>query len=616
MNSVSPLPPRRSPVAALGLGALALCFGVWASGVGSRDLLVSDPAFRQGATSLKTLVVGTTEPPSKRGKYGGTFNDGQLSDPKTFNIWVATDNGSFTVGGTMADSLIGRNPFTNKYEARLSELPVISNGGKTYRFSLKPNLQWSDGKPITADDLMFTLDMIYDPKTAGIMREGMLVSVADKSAPGGFKQVPVKYKKVDARTVQFDLPVPYAPAMSILNISIAPRHALYDAWKSGQINTTWSVDTPPEKLVSSGAWIMKQYVPGQRVIFERNPHYWKKNSFGQQLPFFDRYVQIIVPDTNTMTLKFKSKELDTLTVPAPDYPEVKPDEEKKNFTLYDLGPSYNTSYLGFNLNPKAKVETWKIKLFQQLKFRQAISYAINRDLMCINQFRGLAVPAWSYESPANTAFYNPNVPRYPYNPKKAEQLLDEIGAKDTDGDGFRDFEGHPIEFNIQTNVENAVRKSMGIVITRDLKNIGLNVNFTPVDFRKLIGSLDAPPYAWDAIILGFTGGVEPHDGANIWFSSGPSHQWNPSQKTPATPWEAQIDELFRRGAQEMNPVKRKQIYGQWQTIASTQLPMIYTVVPDSLVAIRNRFGNLKPHPQGAIWNQDEIYDLKATRNSP
>ena len=596
---------------ALGVGFLA-----WVSGVGARDQLISDPQFRAGAKSLKTLVAGTVEPPSKPGKYGGTLTEGTLGDPKTFNIWVATDNGSFGVGGTLFDSLIGRNPFTNKYEARLSELPVVSDGGKKYLFRLKPGLKWSDGQPINADDLIFTLDMIYDPKTVGIMREGMLVSVPDPKAAGGFKQVPIAYRKVDERAIEFTLPVPYAPAMSILNISPAPRHRLYSAWKAGQINSTWSVDTPPEKLVASGPWIMKQYVPGQRVIFERNPNYWKKDKFGKQLPYLARYVQLIVPDTNTMTLKLKSGEIDNATVPAPDYPDVKQDEKRGNYTVYDLGPSFNTNYLGFNLNPKAKVAPWKTRLFTQKKFRQAISYAINRDLMSINLFRGLAVPAWSYESPANKAFYNSAVPKYPYNPQKAEQLLDEIGARDTDGNGYREFEGHEIQFNIQTNVENNLRKSMGIVISKDLKNIGLNATFTPVAFNKLIGNLDAPPFEWEAIILGFTGGVEPHDASNIWFSSGPTHQWNPSQKVPATKWEAKIDSLFRRGAQELDPNKRKAIYDQWQTIASDELPLIYTVVPDSLAAIRNKVGNLKPHPQGALWNQDEIYDLSATGTAP
>ncbi len=616
MNYPSSPVSRPFPWAALGWGAAILLFVAWVCGLGSRDLTVSDPEFKNGATSLKTLVAGSVEPPSVKGKYGGVLTEATLADPKTFNIWVATDNGSFGVGGTLFDSLIARNPFTNKYEARLSELPTVSNGGKTYTFRLKDGLKWSDGKPITADDVMFTLDMIYDPKTAGIMREGMMVSVPDKKAPGGFKQVPIKYRKVDEKSVEFTLPVPYAPVLSILNIAPAPRHKLYSAWKSGKINSTWSVDTPPSQLVASGPWIMKQYISGQRVIYERNPNFWKKDKWGRTLPYLERYVLLIVPDLNTMALKLKSGELDSTTVPAPDYPDAKSYEKRGGYTIYDLGPSFSTNYLGFNLNPKAKVEPWKIKLFQQQKFRQAVSYAINRDLMSVNLFRGLATPAWSYVSSANKAFYNPDVPKYPYNPKKAEALLDEIGARDTDGNGFREYEGHEIRFSIQTNVENNVRKSMGIVITKDLKNIGLNVTFTPIAFNKLLGSLDAPPFDWEAIILGFGGGVEPHDASNIWSSSGPTHQWHPSQKTPATPWEAEIDTLFRRGAQELDPVKRKKIYDRWQVIASEQMPLIYTLVPDALVAIRNKFGNLKPHPQGALWNQEEIFDLKATGAAP
>lgn len=608
-------PKRKIPLWPFAIGALILTLGAWVSGAGSRDLLVTDPEFVKGAQSLKTLVVSTTEPPSKKGLYGGTFTDATLGDPKTFNIWVATDAGSFGVGGTLFDSLITRNPFTNKWQGRLCDLPTVSNGGKTYVFRLKPGLVWSDGQPISADDLLFTLDMIYDPKTAGIMREGMLVSVADKNSPGGFKQVPIKYKKLDDRSIQFDLPVPYAPALSMLSIQPAPRHRLYDAWKSGHINTAWNVSTPPDQLVSSSQWIMKEYVAGQRVVYERNPRFWKKNEFGQQLPFLDRYVQLIVPDANTMTLKMKSGEVDNIAVSPPDYPSIKKGEDAGNYTVYNLGPSLNTSYLGFNMNPDSKVDAWKIKLFSQTKFRQAVSYAINRDLMSVNLFRGLAVPAWSYISPAQQDFYDPNVPHYPYNPKKAGELLDEIGAK-AGGDGIRSYEGHPIEFNIQTNVENNTRKSMGIVITRDLKNVGINATFTPLAFNKVIGSLDAAPYNWDAVILGFTGGGDPHNGANIWYSSGETHQWHPKQKTPATLWEAQVDDLFRRGAQEMNPVKRRKIYDQWQQIASTELPFIYTVVPNSLVAIRNRFGNLKPHPLGAIWNQEEIYDLSATRQTP
>jgi len=599
---------------------LLSCFAAWVAGAGTRDrfLKPGEHGVALRYTGLNRVVPQKTEPPSKRGKYGGTMTDTNLGDPKTFNIWVASDAGSFGTAGNLYDGLIGQNSYTQEWEGRLCDLPTVSKDGLVWTFRLKPNLKWSDGVPITADDIIFTLDMIFDEKTQGIMREGMLVDVKDPKS-GKFKRVPVRYRKIDSRTVEYRLPVPYAPARSMLSIAPAPRHKLYEAWKAGKINATWSVSTNPRELVASGPWIMQSYVPGQRLIYTRNPNYWKKDQWGGRLPYLDKYVQLIVPDSNSSTLKFKAGECDTLTVQAQDYASVKRDEKAGNYTIYDLGPSSSTQYLGFNLNPKSKTAQktpWKIQLFQQTRFRQAVSFAINRDLMCVNQFLGLAQPLYTYITPANKIFFDPNTPKYPYNPKKAAMLLDEIGARDIDGNGYREYQGHEIQFNIITNVENEQRKAMCTVITKDLKNIGLNATFTPVNFNKLITSLDSPPYDWEALVLGFTGGNEPNDGANIWFSGGPTHQWNPSQKTPATKWEAEVDDLFRQGAQELDPAKRKAIYDRWQVIASTELPLIYSVVPDSIIAIRNKFGNLKPAPSGALWNQDEIYDLSATRQSP
>ncbi len=593
----------------------------WVCGIDTRDRFLKPGQHGEALryVGLNRVVPQKTEPPSKRGKYGGVMTDTTLGDPKTFNLWAATDAGSGGAVGLLYDSLIGQNTYTQQWEGRLCDLPNVSKDGLVWTFRLKPNLTWSDGVPITADDIIFTLDMIFDPKTQGTVRETMLVDVKDPKT-GQYKRVPPGYQKIDDRTVQFRFPVPYAPARSMLSINVAPRHKLYAAWKSGQFNSTWSVSTAPKELVSSGPWIMQSYVASQRLVYVRNPHYWKKDKWGGALPYLDKYVQLIVPDTNTDTLKFKAGECDALGVTATDYPSIKRSEPTGNYTIYDLGPSSSTQYLGFNLNPNSKTgktAPWKIKLFQQTKFRQAVSYAINRDLMCINQFLGLAQPLYTFITPADKIDFNPNTPKYPYNPKKAQALLDSIGAKDNDGNGYREFEGHEIQFNIITGVQNQQRKDMCTVITKDLKNVGLNAIFTPVDFNRLISSLDSPPYDWEAVVLGFTGGgSEPNDSANIWYSSSLMHQWNPNQKTPATPWEAEVDDLFRQGAQELDPKKRKAIYDRWQVIASTQLPLIYTVVPDSIVAVRNKFGNLKPCPGGALWNQDELYDLSATRDTP
>ena len=574
----------------------------------------TDPSGNNAGSPMTQTPV--EEPPSKPGKYGGTLTDVTISDPKTFNYWIAAETSSTGVVGPLYDPLITRNSYTLQWEDALAKLPEVSEDGLTWTFKLKENLKWSDGRPLNADDVMFTIKMIYDEKTQGIMREGMLVDVEDPKTKK-ITRVPLQYRKIDARTVEFKFPQPYAPARDMLSFPIAPRHKLESAYNAGRINTTWGVDTNASELVASGAWVIKSYVPGQRVVYGRNPHYWKKDDQGRPLPYFDRFVQLIVPDVNTMTLKFQSGESDVLGVQAPDYPLIKKGEAKGNYQVLDLGPGWGFSYLGFNMNPNSKVDKNKIKLFQKTEFRQAVSYAINRELMSKNLFLGFAQPLYTPQTPANKIFFNPDAPKYPYDPEKAKTMLDQIGVRDSDGNGKREFEGREVKFNIITNVENNLRKSMCIAITADLKKIGLNASFTPITFNKLVANLDSPPYDWEAVVLGFTGGPEPHNGANIWFSSGPSHQWWPKQKTPATPWEAEIDKLFREGAQTLDEAKRKEIYDRFQVIAAQQLPFIFTVVPNQLAAVRNRFGNLKPSPSGGVlWNMEEIYDLKATRDRP
>ena len=614
-----------SVAASLGAALLSGCGGdeKYATGNGNAATNQTGNQATAQPDGAPAQTVNRVEPPSTPGKYGGTLTDSTISDPKSFNIWVSAESSTSAVVGSLYDTLIGRNSYTLGWEGRLAELPVISKDGLTWTFKLKPNLKWSDGQPLDADDILFSLNMIYDPKTEGIIRESMLVEVTD-SKTKKTQRVPLKYRKLDGRTIEFTFPVPYAPARDMLSFPVAPRHKLEAAWKAGKINSTWGVNTSPSELVSCGPWIMQSYVPGQRIVYNRNPNYWEKDKQGRPLPYLEHYVLLIVPDLNTETIKFLAGDTDTLGVQLSDYPLVKKAEAKsandprRAFQVNDLGPGWGFSYLGFNLNPNSSTDKNKIKLFQEVKFRRAVSYAINRESMSKNLFVGLARPLYSPETPANVAFYNPDVPKYAYDPAQSKALLDEIGARDSDGDGVREWNGKPIKFNIITNVENSTRKAMATVITRDLKQIGLNATFTPINFNKIISMLDVAPYPWEAVVLGFTGGAEPYNGASIWFSSGLQHQWNPKQKTPGTPWEAEIDQLWREGARTLDEKKRKAIYDKWQVIAAEQLPFIFTVVPNSVIAIRrDKFGNLKPVSGGGVlWNLEELYDLKATRDAP
>ena len=567
------------------------------------------------------------EPASVPGKYGGSFADATAGDPKTFNLWVSEDQPSSDAVGNLFSSLITRNPYTLQYESALAELPTVSKDNLTWTFKMKPGLKWSDGQPLTVDDVMFTLDLIFDEKVQTNMREGMKVDVPD--GKGGFKRVPIKYQKVGADKVAFTFPVPYAPARDIINIPPAPKHALYAAWKAGKFNPTWGVDTDVTKIVSSGPYVFESYVPSQRMVYKRNPFYWKHAENGDQLPYIDRLVTLIVPDTNTMTLKFLSGDTDHLGVQQSDYKTVKAQEKQGNFTVYNLGPTTATSFVCFNMNMRslpAQQNPELFKLFNETRFRQAISHAIDRERIARNVYEGLARPGYGPETPADKLFYNADIPKFEYNLTKAKQMLQELGLRDTDGDGILEFaDGKPVGFNIITPVESKLRVSTATIITSDLRKIGLNVTSTPISFKTLLSRVSNkpepgqpyPPFNWQAMLMSLTGGVEPHNGVNVWNSGGNLHQWEPYQTKPVRPWEAKIDTLFREGAQEMDPAKRKIIYGEFQKIVGEQQPYIYTVVPDAIMALDNKYGNVKPCSLGGVtWNLEEMFDLKATRSKP
>jgi peptide/nickel transport system substrate-binding protein len=597
--------------------ALAGCPGRPSGGGATTGTGAGSGTNAAAAGTYASLMGKEEEPPSVAGRYGGDFKSASISDPKTFNLWVSAETSSSDVLNPLYEPLNQRNSYTLKFEPRLAALPEISADGLTYTYRLKEGLTWSDGRPLTADDVIFTLDVVFDPTTQTIMREGMMVDVV--GADGSIKREPFKYRKVDGRTVEFTLPQKYAPAESIFSFPIAPRHKLEGPHKAGKFNSTWGVNTPPSELVSSGAWLIKEYAPGQRIVYTRNPRFSLKSKDGKQqpLPYLDQYVYLIVPDLNTTTLKFRSGDTDILGVQQPDYPGIKKDEEAKGtYEVMNRGPAWGFSYLGFNMNPESKVDKNLIYLFRDVRFRRAVSHAVNRDRIANDLFLGLAQPSYGPVTPANKAFYNPDVPKYEYDLDKAKALLAEIGLKDANNNGILEYQGKDVKFNILTNTENGLRKQMATIVAEDLKNIGLGAQFTPINFNDLVRRLDSPPYDWQAVILGFTGGPEPNDGSNIWRSSGPSHQWWPKQKKPGTEWEAEIDKLWVQGAQELDPAKRKQIYDRWQQIVGEQQPFTFLVTPEQITALNKGFGNVKPASLGVLWNLEEFFAVNAPRATP
>jgi peptide/nickel transport system substrate-binding protein len=374
-------------------------------------------------------------------------------------------------------------------------------------------------------------------------------------------------------------------------------------------------------VVSLGPFRIIEYVSGQRAVLERNPYFWKVDSKGQRLPYLDRVVFVISKDWNTTQSKFTAGELDVMSqVRAEDFALTKR-MEGPDVRVEDIGVSLDTQWLVFNQNtgknPKTGnpfVEPWKLKLFRDQRFRQAISYALDREGLANTVYAGRAVPLYSFVTPSDMYWYTDDIMKYPYDTARARQLLSEAGLKDKNGDGFlEDAEGRTVEITINTNAGNSQRVNSAGFIVKNLQDIGIKASSAPVALQVIADKLQSN-FDFDAIILGWGSGIPPGpiNSKNILLSSGLQHACFPSQRTPSTEWEARVDELVHKLIQSADQAERKRLYAEIQRIWSEQLPEINLLAQKEAVAYKSKFGNIRPSPLAprATWNIEEIYIKK------
>lgn len=543
-------------------------------------------------------------------KHGGTIVLSTVSDPKTFNDIIASETSSSIVTNLIFEGLTRTNAETLLVEPNLAERWTVSEDGREWTFYLRKDVLWNDGEPFTADDVVFTFtSLIFNPDIPSSSRDVLTIN----------GEV-FKLEKIDDHTVRFTLPVKFAPFLRGMSQSILPAHKLRKAVEEKKFNFTWGIDTPPGQIVGTGPFLLDEYRPGERLVFKRNPLYWRRGDSGR-LPYLDRIIYLIVQSVDTEVLKFMDGELDACGVRGSDYPLIKPKEKAGNFTVYDTGPNFGTNFITFNQNSKTNPQTGqpfvdpvKGKWFTNPNFRRAVAHAIDRQKIIDIVMNGLGYPQHAAMSPSAGLFYNDHVIKYDYDLDKARQILKEEGFEDRNGDGIiEDKDGHEVQFNLYTNSNSPERVQIAAIIRHDLSRLGMKVNFLAQEFNTLVTHLMSD-FDWDAVIIGLTGGIEPHFGKNVWHSTGGLHMWFPRQEKPATEWEKQIDQIFDMAVQELDESKRKVLYDEHQMIVSKELPVIYTVLSSNLYAVRNRFGNLRPtNLGGPFHNIEEIYILPEAR---
>lgn len=575
----------------LAVPALALLFG--SLGMLASAGSVTKPSRPTGAHLSNRKAVLT-------GRRGGTLMlAGAYAGARTFNPLIVREGNSGNVIDPLFDGLVRRDLQTLAIEPALAKSWDVSVDRRTWTFHLRDGLRWSDGQPVMADDVTFTMDLIHDPKVDTALREVLMIDGK-----------PLRYARVDTHTVRVTLPAPFGPFLAAMDFPILPKHKLEKPWKAGTFNSTWGVDTPPGKLVGTGPFVLASYAGGEKALYRRNPYYWRRAGDGRPLPFVDNRILQFVADQNALLLKFRAGELDGINVRAEDWATVRKNERAGGYHTLNLGPSWTTHFIAFNWNPRAtRVLAYKREWFAKKEFRQAVSYALNRPSMIDTIYRGLARPLWSPVSEANRAFFNPRVRQYPYHPAKAQALLKGLGFVDRNGDGIReDRAGHELAFTLLTTVSLTQGIARASIIQADLKQVGIRVTVSPLELNALTARVDNT-HDWECVQLSFSGDPDPHGAKSNWMSSGYLHLWNPRQAKPATPWEAEIDRIFSTAAKLNDVPQRKALYDRWQMIVSEQLPLIFLVTPDVLVAIRDRVQNARPVAfagGGLFWNREEL----------
>ncbi len=542
------------------------------------------------------------------------------SGPSTFNPVLNTS--FFSVGGFLFQGMLTENGLTAELEPALAESWQISDDKRRVIFTLRKELKWSDGKPLTVDDVVFTFRDVYlNPKIESGSKDILRV---------GLKGELPSVKKLDDRRIEFAIPEPFAPFIRFVGgVPILPAHILKksitttDDKGNLEFLSTWSLQTNPRDVVGAGAYVMESYTPGQRVILRRNPYYWRKDEQGNPQPHIERIVWQIIESTDAQIIRFRSGELDTVGVPSDAFQLVKQDEKQGSYRVYNGGPERTMTFVSFNLNQaknsrgKPFVDPIKSRWFNRTEFRQAVAYAINRDRIKQTVFRGLAELQNSpiyFKSPY---YLSPEqgVKVYDYNPDKAKALLQQAGFRYNNQGELLDADGNRVEFTILVKSEEKSRVDMMNQIREDLGAIGIKANPQVISFNSILEKLKTRD--WECYVGKFAGGsVDPHGGFNIWYSQGELHQFNqgirsgepPIQDWQVSDWEREIDRLMIAASQELNETKRRALYAEFQQLVQEQVPFIYLVNELSFEAVRDRIQNLKFSALGgSLWN---LYELK------
>jgi peptide/nickel transport system substrate-binding protein len=496
--------------------------------------------------------------------------------------------------------LVRMNRATFEIEPWLAERWESSPDGQTYTLHLRKGVTWSDGVPFTSDDVVFTLQAIYDPKAGSVVSTSVM--------PGG---KPIQAKAIDADTVVLTYAAPSGIGLGLLDMfPIVPKHKLEPALKAGTFAKAWTTATPPEEIAGTGPFVLREFKAGERLVFDRNPRYWRNAPDGGKLPYLDRLVLQIIPEQNAELLALQSgaTDLTQSELRPDDYVPVRRAEEEGKLTMIELGVGPDADAFWFCLKPETKKNDKRMSFLQKREFRQAISHAVDREAFAQTVFLGEAVPVWGPITPGNRPWFSPNVPRYPHDEARARELLKSIGLEDRNGNGVVETaDGVEARFTVLSQRGIAYYERGIAVLREQAGKIGIALDAAMMEYPTMIERLLSCQY--DAIYFRpFSNQLDPAGNLDFWISSGSTHLWTMGQKTPATEWETRIDTIMHEQAATLDLDRRHQLFDDAQRILAENVPVLYFAAPRLYYAHSRRTRGVVPSVMRppVLWNADSL----------
>lgn len=545
------------------------------------------------------------------GSRGGRLVAALRTEPGTLNPVIAADRPAQKVRHLINADLIHINRSTQRTEPALARAWTVSEDGRLYTLQLRTDVLFSDGEPFDADDVVFSFRAYLDPEVGSTNRA--LLTIDGE---------PIRVEKLDAHTVAFELGSSYAAGERLFDsVAMLPEHLLSASYDSGTLAQAWGLGTPPELMAGLGPFQPGAYRPGESLTLVRNPHFWRRDADGQQLPYVDELVLRFVPSQDAEAIRFQNGEIDVIAgFSAENYSALEPQSDSKGYRLHDLGPGLGFEFLFFNLNDLSGTGLDEIEArqawYRRREFRQAISEVADREGIARLVYKGRATPIGGPVSSGDRLWRNQNIEPPVRSIEAARERLRAVGFSWDDEGNLLDEAGLAVEFTLVTNSSNTQRVGMAAILQEDLRQLGMAVQVVPLEFQSLVERL-LETRDFDACIFGLGGGdADPNSPMSVWLSSGSRHLWAPAQGQPATAWEAEIDELMTRQLTETDPAERKRLYDRVQRILADELPLIFLVSPNVLAGADRRLGNFQPAilEPSALWNADRLFWPEEAKN--